>query len=144
MILNLIINNMKVTCIFNTGKALMNYPRKPLGLSENTKYGLLEIGKEYLVMGIIMCEGMLNYLIDDNGIISTCSYQLFYVTDNNIPSHWFFKAFTISDEIYPYQEAIWGYSELCNDANHFEQLIEQEDSAMRIYFRRKIEMERSL
>jgi len=134
---------MKVKCINNTAKVLMNYPKKPLGISENSKYGLLEIGKEYLVMGIITGEGMLNYLIDDSGIISTCAYQLFDIIDNNLPSNWFFKAYTNNDDVYPYREAIWGYYELCNDVNHYEQLIEHEEVALHIYFRRKVEIERN-
>ena len=50
---------MKVRCIYNTGEALRPYENKPLkkdefgrfGVTGCAKYGL-EIGKEYLVMGI--------------------------------------------------------------------------------------------
>ena len=134
---------MKVICKSNTGKALTGYERKPLGCSEITQYGQLEIGKEYLVMGMIMSKGYLSYLVDD-GVISACPYQLFEIIDNKLTSNWYFKAFTKDDDIYPYQEAVWGYYELCFDTNHYEQLVDMEENAMRIYFRRKIEIENEL
>lgn len=134
---------MKVKCISNTGKALNGYQRKPLGSSDITQYGQLEISKEYIVMGMIMSEGYLSYLVDD-GVISACPYQLFEVIDNKLTSNWFFKSFTKDDDIYPYQEAVWGYYELCFDTNHYEQLVDMEENAMRIYFRRKIEIENEL
>jgi len=143
---------MKVKCIFNTGKALRPYEGKPLksyefgkfGASESTHYGLLEIGREYIVMGIFLREGVLGYLIDDGGVISTYPYQLFEVTDNKLPADWYFRAFTREDDRFPYQEAVWGYYELCFEDNHYEQLVEREEQAMRIYYRRKIEFEKAL
>jgi len=135
---------MRVKCLHNTGKALMNYPRKPLGTSEITQYGILEVGKEYLVMGMLLGEGMLDYLVDDGGIISACPCQLFEVVDAKVNSHWYFRAYTKDDDVYPYREAVWGYYELCFVDDHYDQLIEKEEESHRIYFRRKIEIEREL
>lgn len=129
-------------CIYNTGRALISYERKPLGTSEQTQYGELEVGKEYLVMGMIMRNGYLTYLIDDSGIISACPCQLFEVLDNIIPTNWYFKSFTKDFPNYINQEAIWGYYELVFDDNHHEKLIEMNEEAHRIYFRRKIELEK--
>ena len=83
---------MKVKCLFNTGKVLVDYPKKPLGVSTITQYGSLEIGKEYLVMGIIAGQDILEYLIDNDGLISTYPYPLFEILDNKLPSNWYFKA----------------------------------------------------
>ena len=142
---------MKVRCIFNTGEDLRSYEKKSLnkeelgrfGATAYTEYGLT-IGKEYIVMGIILGEGTLYYLIDDSGYASVYPYPLFEIVDNKLPQNWFYKALNNIDENYPYQEAIWGYYELCCDKNHFEQLIEREEDAQRIYFRRKIELEKEI
>lgn len=142
---------MKVRCIYNTGEALRVYENKPLikdelgrfGATGHTEFGL-DIGKEYIVMGMILGEGTLDYLIDDGGYASAYPYPLFEVVDNKIPSLWFFKALKNTDENYPYQEAIWGYYELVFDDAHYEKLVEMEEDAQRIYFRRKIELEKEL
>ena len=61
---------MKVRCINNTGKSIKKYEYKSLkkgqlgrfGATEHTQFGL-EIGKEFLVMGMLFGEGALDYLI---------------------------------------------------------------------------------
>lgn len=95
-------------------------------------------------MGIMLSEGTLDYLIDDNGYVSTYPYPLFEVTDNKLPSSWFFKSLKNTDKNYPYQEAIWGYSELVFDDTHYGKLVDVDEEALRIYFRRKIELEKEL
>lgn len=74
---------MKVCCVNNTGKSIRPYENKPLaknqlgrfGATEYTEFGL-EIGKEFLVMGMLLGEGSLDYLIDDRGYISAYPYPL--------------------------------------------------------------------
>lgn len=142
---------MKVRCIYNTGEALRVYENKPLskdelgkfGATGQTEFGLI-IGKEYIVMGMLLGEGCLDYLIDDGGYVSAYPYPLFEVIDNKLPSSWFFKSLKNTDENYPYQEAIWGYYELVFDDNHYEKLVDVDEEAQRIYFRRKIELEKEL
>ena len=54
---------MKVRCVYNNGKVLREYDNKPLskdelgqfGTTEYTEFGLI-IGKEYLVMGMMLLE----------------------------------------------------------------------------------------
>ncbi len=132
---------MKIKCLYNTGKALLEHLQKALGVTEYTEYGLLKVGKEYIVMGMLLGEGVLDYLIDDGGIISTYPYQLFEIVDNKISLSWHFRTFTKGDINYPFQEAVWGYSELVSDDNHYENLVEKEEEAHRIYFKRKKELE---
>ncbi len=62
---------MIVKCIHNTGKVLLDYDRKPTGLSKYTTYGQLEVGEEFLVMGMIMQQGFLTYLLDSAGVFTT-------------------------------------------------------------------------
>jgi hypothetical protein len=142
---------MKIKCINNTGEALRPYENKDLkkkelgrfGATGYTEYGLV-IGKEYLVMGMILGEGVLDYLIDEGGDISAYPYPLFEVIENEVSPNWFFKSFKRNDDIYPYQEAVWGYNELVFDDDHYEKLVEGDEEAERIYFRRKIELENNL
>ncbi|MDR1671658.1 MAG: hypothetical protein LBR57_03970 [Alistipes sp.] len=142
---------MTIRCVHNTGKVLRDYENKRLskdtfgrfGTSWHTEFGL-EIGKDYLVMGVLYGEGTLDYLIDEGGYISAYPYPLFEVVDNRLPSNWFFKSLKNTDNNYPYQEAICGYYELVHDDTHYEKLVNYEEDACRIYFRRKIELEKSI
>lgn len=139
---------MKVRCIYNTGDSLRVYENKFLsndelgkfGTTGQTEFGVI-LGKEYIVMGMILGEGILTYLIDDSGYVSAYPYALFEVIDNKLPASWFFKSLKNTDKNYPYQEAIWGYYELVFDDDHYEKLVDIDEDAQRIYFKRKIELE---
>ncbi|MEM9685430.1 MAG: hypothetical protein AAF934_00730, partial [Bacteroidota bacterium] len=122
---------MKVRCVHNTGEALRAYESKELSKNELGKFGAtchtdfgVTIGKEYVVMGMLMGEGVLDYLIDDGGNISAYPYPLFEVIDSNLSPNWFFKSYKNTDKSYPYQEAVWGYHELVFDDAHYEKLVE--------------------
>jgi hypothetical protein len=94
-------------------------------------------------MGLIIFESYQAYLIDDNGLISTCPCQLFKITDNKLGCNWNYRLIDKDENIYPFIQAILGYPELCSDKNAYENLIvEKEESAERIYYRRKIEFEK--
>jgi len=144
---------MKVRCVYNTGESLRSYENKTLqkaelgrfGATGYSEYNELDIGKEYLVMGVIIFETYQAYLIDDSGFISACPCQLFEIVDNKINSNWHFRLIDKNEDIYPFVQAIIGYPELCLDKNAYEDLIvEKDEEAERIYFRRKIELENSL
>ena len=145
---------MKIKCISKTGQSIIQYTRKitpikkgeytEFGCSLDTEYDELFIGKEYLVMGLILRGGYLHYLIDEDGRIAFYPYPLFEITDNRMPKNWNFNAFEIDNDIYINVEAVWGYYELCFEQDHFEKLIDMEKTAQQIYFMRKIEMEQEL
>jgi len=142
---------MKVRCIKNTGEALRPYEYKSLekdmlgrfGVTGYSQYGEIEIGREYIVMGLIIYETYQAYLLDDNGFISACPSQLFEVVDNNVSTNWYFRLIEKDEDIYPFVQAILGYPELCSDKKAYENLIlEMEEETQQIYFRRKIELEK--
>jgi hypothetical protein len=144
---------MKVRCLYNRGEDLRSYEYKALtknefgrfGASGNTEYGEIEIGQEYLVMGMIMFQSYLSYLVDDNGFISACPCQLFEVIDDRIDSDWHFRLIEKDEDIYPHIQAIMGYRELCSDKKSYENLIiERDEEATLVYFRRKMEVEKTL
>lgn len=144
---------MKVRCIKNTGEALRSYEYKPLekdmlgrfGATGYSQYGEIGIGREYIVMGFIIFETYQAYLIDDNGFISACPCQLFEVVDNKVNSNWHFRLIEKDEDIYPFVQAVFGYPELCSDKKAYENLIvEMDEDTQRIYFRRKMELEKEL
>lgn len=144
---------MKIRSINNTGLSLRSYEYEPVtnkkvfgrfGVSEMAEYGI-EIGKEYLVMGLITFQTYQAYLIDDSGFISACPCQLFEVVDNKVNSNWHFRLIEKDEDIYPFVQAILGYPELCSNKKAYENLIvKMEQETRRIYFRRKMELEKEL
>ncbi|MGV3609449.1 MAG: hypothetical protein ACO1N0_00760 [Fluviicola sp.] len=137
---------MKVKCIYNTGQELRKYENTSLkndefgrfGVSANSEFNEITIGAEYLVMGLIIFETYQAYVIDDNGFISACPCQLFEVIDNTLDSDWHFRLIQKDEDIYPFIQAIFGYSELCSDKNAYENLIiEKDEETHRMYFKRK-------
>ena len=141
---------MKVRCINNTGISLRPYEYEPIinkdffgifGVSEMGEYDI-EIGKEYLVMGLFIFQTYQAYLLDSNGLIATYPCQLFEITESIVNSNWHFRLTERSEDIYPFVQAIFGYPELCSDRQAYENLlVEMEDDAQQIYFKRKIELE---
>lgn len=140
---------MKVRCISNHGKDLRSYEYEQMdknifgrfGASAHTQYGI-EIGQEYLVMGIFIYQTYQAYLIDDNGFILSCPCQLFEILDDKLDPRWCFRTIDKDENIYPFIQAVLGYTELCTDRNSYEDLIiEKNERAIRIYFERKIELE---
>ncbi|GAA4314304.1 hypothetical protein [Compostibacter hankyongensis] len=144
---------MKVRCLYDKGGALRPYEYEPLskdmmgrfGVTGYSEYGGLTIGQEYLVMGLIIFQIYQAYLIDDNGFISACPCQLFEITDSKLDSNWHFRLIERDEDIYPFVQAVFGYYELCFDKKTYENLIvEKDEESQRIYFRRKIELEKEL
>lgn len=142
---------MKIRCINNTGLSLRPYEYESItnqevfgrfGVSAMAEYGI-EIGREYLVMGLITFKTYQAYLIDNNGFIFTCPCQLFEVIDSKVNSNWHFRLIEKNEDIYPFVQAVLGYPELCSDKKAYENLIiEMEKNTQRTYFRRKIELEK--
>lgn len=127
---------MKILCKYND-------PRNVLSDVPNSFNFGLELEKEYLVMGITLAEKQLWYLVDEQGRPSFYPYQLFQITNASISPNWHFKLYNEDDEIFPFdKEAMWGYFELCFDANHYEQLVNRDVKALELYFKRKIELEK--
>ncbi|MEZ4909942.1 MAG: hypothetical protein R2774_03670 [Saprospiraceae bacterium] len=128
---------MKVVCKYNDPSNL------PSTIPDNFDYGL-ELSKEYLVMGVLTFKKSndLYFLVDENGRPSWFPHQIFEAVNNELPVNWFVKI-NIGDDYVDYQNLI-GFDELCNKEDFFNQLLERDEEAMRIYFRRKIELEKEL
>ena len=128
---------MKIVCKFNDPSNV------PSDIPHDFDYGL-EVNKKYLVMGVLTFKTSNNlyYLIDENGRPSWFPFQIFESLENMLPQNWFIKI-NIGNDYVDYQN-LFGFDELCNNEDYFNQLLERDEEAMRIYFRRKIELEKSL
>lgn len=139
---------MKAICKYNKGKDLSRFEYSKLedkqfgrfGVSSNTEYGELEVGKEYKVMGIVTFDSYQGYLID-NGSPTVCPCQFFEITDGSIPQNWQFRLVNTDEQIYPFIQSFLGYSELCSDKSAYEKLIvDKDEEALAVYYRRKTEL----
>ncbi len=132
---------MIIRCIKKTIKRGEEF--SPLLFDENSpdiELGQLELGEEYLVMGMIHRGGGLFYLINGGIVISVCPVTLFEVVSSELPVGWHFRAFTPDYYNYINIEAVWGYYELCFVDTHFEELINFDEDAHRIFFAHKKNM----
>lgn len=128
---------MKVKCIANTGAGFSEYTINHMGCSKETRLPL-HIDKIYIVYGQMIYRGMLQYLIKgtDENLPSWYPAEIFKMEDTLLPLEWYFR-YQYSDEV----SAIWGFHELVNDEHFIENLIEREDKAIRIFLRRKKEID---
>jgi hypothetical protein len=129
---------MKLICKQKTAQGL-DLKKVTIISSNNYDFGL-EIGKVYQVMGMATYRdtNCLYYLIDEDGRPDWFPYVLFTVSDNVLPKNWYIKLYdqNLPGDIF----SLVGFKELCND-DFYVRLVEREEKAMRIYFRRKIELE---
>ncbi len=125
---------MKVNCIYNDPKNL------PKNIPNNFDYGL-DLHTKYLIMSILLCENkQLWYLVDENGRPSFFPCQIFKIIDNKMDLG-YFNLIDWEDNVYPLnKKLIWGYYEICFDKNHYENIIDREEKALQIYFKRKEEI----
>lgn len=109
---------MKITCINSSVKQYGNY---------------LEMGPEHIVYGIELYNGTLRYLIT-NGGEKPFWYpsDLFRITDPLMYNEWHVFVGEYQGKL----NAIWGYKELLDPA-HYQNLLEREPEDMRIFEKRK-------
>jgi len=125
--------------MFNMGKDL---PLRTLEVGDlpSTEYQL-RIGDEYVVYSISIWNGAIYYLTKDKYMTLPSWYpaDLFTVIDNLLPLEWYFSYHGFKENWK--LNAIWGYKEIALDEKHYEGLIEREDTAIRIFLKRKQEIE---
>jgi hypothetical protein len=124
---------MEVKCISNTGEFVKTY--ETLGYFASSQFAL-KIGKTYLVMGIVLSEGLITFLVDESGIPLFYPFQLFKIVKPEIEVNWKCKIYTKESDYYPFRQGIWGFSELCDD-KFLDSLLEREKEALAIYFQTK-------
>ncbi len=131
---------MIIRCTDNIGAKLLEYGPLPFGIFESSEYGELEIGREYMVMGMVIFDGLLRYITDDGELVGAYPWQLFEILDHMLPVSWYFNSVDLRSSEFPNKEAIWGFYELVFEEKYFEELSELERNAIEVYFKRKKEI----
>ncbi len=126
---------MKIRCVYNNPESL------PDNILSGFNHGL-ELNKEYLVMGIVLADKKNWYLIDANTRPSLFPSDIFEITDHSLSLNWFFSPIYTEDYVYPLNKnGVLGYYEFVLKKDHYEKLVDRDEEAMQIYFKRKIELE---
>ncbi len=128
---------MKVKCIANTGAGFSKYTLSHMGCSVNTRLPL-RVNEIYAVYGQMLYRGILKYLIKgtDENLPSWYPAEIFEMVDPQLHFEWYFR-YLKDEEI----SAVWGFNELVNDEKYIDSLIEREDAAIRIFLKRKKEID---
>ena len=126
---------MKVECQANQGDALPDsyFDR---GYSRASRFDL-KLGNHYSVYGICLHLGDILYLLLGEGQRpGWYPAELFEVIDGKLHSSWHYTFLGFESEL----NAIWGYNELVNDSEYFDQLSNLEDPALIIFEKRRMEL----
>src|SRR5690606_8361747 len=97
-------------------------------------------GKEYIIMGIMIMKesNCIYYLVDEYDLPDWIPYVLFDISHNELLPNWFVsilnKKESTGNIFY-----LSGFSELCNDEDYHDALVEREKWALDIYHKRKYE-----
>lgn len=131
---------MKVACIANTGAGFSEYTMSHIGCSIETRLPL-RVNEIYTVYGQMIYRGILQYLIKGTyeNLPSWYPAEIFETNNSLLPFEWYFR-YQKDNET----SAIWGFYELVNDEQFIDSLIEREDEAVRIFLKRKKEIDEFL
>lgn len=125
---------MRILCTANNADSLSEKHFEG-GYTSSSAFDL-EVGKEYVVYGIILWKDLLSYLVMGEGMFPHWyPSELFRVTRSELPQGWYFVRFN-EDEGFEVN-AIWGYKELVDKEDHFDDLSNLEKSAIDIFVERK-------
>lgn len=133
---------MKVVCIATSSKEFDLSDVKTVFVP-NHQYDV-EIGDEYLVMGIKVNwdSSCVYYLINVPGCNAAWyPYLLFEIVENDIPNEWHSCCYNSKTDFMEEVRFMCGFKELCNPQFYYN-LVLGEEEEQRIYFKRKIELER--
>jgi hypothetical protein len=124
-----------MNCLCKTNKSTENEEVSATGTRE-VKYDLT-VGDNYKIYSQCVFNKHLMYLLDpaDNSKPNWYPAHLFEITDGRIPSNWQFRYYEGSEGDV---SAIWGYPELIQIDEHFNDLSEREPAALLIFANRKL------
>jgi|SRR5882672_1967034 len=127
---------MRVVCKASTGDALpINYFER--GYTPSSRFDLVK-EDEYLVYGISLWLGFILYLIIGNGQRPHWyPAELFQVSQAELPKCWYFAFLGHEGAL----NAIWGYDELVNSPEHYDQLSNLEPEAEEVFHMRRQEID---
>lgn len=110
-----------------------------LGYTSAAEFDLKQ-GKEYIVYGIILSNGVLSYLtVGEGSLPAWYPAPLFEQTRRDLPDDWFF-AYLSKEEGYVIN-AIWGYEELVSRDDHFDGLGDLNKPDLEVFLQRKAQID---
>ncbi len=125
---------------FKTGKDLS---RIYLDAFQNPETDFqLTAGEIYIVYGINIWRGSLNYLVTSMKWADLPYWtpaELFSIIDDQLDPSWYFRFYGYSQE--QLLNAIWSYKEMVVLDTHYEDLIERSPEALNLFNHRKMEMD---
>lgn len=131
---------MKAICRFNSGSFLPESFCK-LGYTSQSEMALT-LGKEYAVLSMCLCKGLILYLIyDESHRPNWHPAAIFQISERVISPIWEFGFW--GDDPANEIEAVWGYHELVNIEGYFDQLSERVPEALDVFEMRRKEIENS-
>lgn len=133
---------MRVICRANTGKALTKKHFSIFqGETEHTEFHVT-VGKQYLIYAMaIWRSALMILLLEDTGLPSWFTMELFEVTDPRLPNDWFFSTETAAQEGV---EAMWGYERLVRDGSHYEALLARDPEALKAFYQEQYRREKEV
>lgn len=128
---------MRVKCLFNTGAGFSERTMARIGGSAKISLPVC-VNDVYTVYGQMIYRGILKYLIKgaNENLPSWYPAEMFDVVDSLLPLEWYFR-YDRDEDI----SAVWGFWELVNDGPYLEDLIDRKDYAIRIFLKRKKEID---
>jgi hypothetical protein len=123
-------------CVTNRGSSLESIGEGML-ITEDTRLDDFTVGRQYRPYAMAMFMNRLTVLVcDDYDYVVWLPIELFTVEDSRVSPRWEFAWY--SDEVAGTlgrrgRQAIWGYHEIVNSDFHYEQLIDGDPEARRIF-----------
>jgi hypothetical protein len=116
---------MIVKCIGNKGSNLSKKTSSALH-DEGAEFQM-DIGDSFIVYGINIWVGVVNYLVFDKYRENPfwTPAELFEVVDNRLPPNWYFKYYGEDNRDMDLVSAVWGYKEIALNPDHYFGLIER-------------------
>lgn len=125
---------MIIICITNKKSDLSQRTLATLSYTKEI-YNELKIGKQYTVYAMSVYNNIVYYFIQDVPVWYPADF--FQVVDGLLYNEWYFKCYGNDENEL---SAIWGYKELL-DPTHYHNLLEREPEDVRIFEKRKQEMD---
>lgn len=108
------------------------------GYGQNYESDWIRIGFEYLVFGIRILDGMIEFLIaseESSWRPDWLPASFFSITESSVPPFW--RTSFFPDD----QKLLISYRELVENKNHYEGLLERDGEALKLWHTRRKEME---
>ena len=103
----------------------------------------LPLGRIFTVYSISIWQDVLHYLIVEDDVSRPFWFpvELFIIQDNLLPKETYYKYFGLEDK--RGVNALWGYKEMVFDDQHYIDLLERKETAIKIFLKRKKEIDES-